>query len=74
MRRVSSYTQRLIANLNEIPRHEVLLNKITHRTITKLNGDRAYKILCFAMDPTRGQYQRLHKSFLNNSDFWIRIP
>ncbi len=54
--------------------HMVLLNKVVKRTITKLSGVIKTKFLYYAMDPLKGQYTSLSKSFLNNgTNFWFRI-
>ena len=62
---------KIFANLTGEQRHEVLLNKITERTIRKISGKVITKTLYYVMDPLKGQYTPINSSFLRTSNFWF---
>lgn len=65
---------KIFVNLNGNTRHEVLLNRITERTIVKISGRIVVKHLYYVMDPLKSQYHKISSRFLNGSNFWFWLP
>ena len=54
----------------QVPRHEVLMNKVTTKLMLRPNGNMIRKVFYYVMDPARGQYIRISPRSLHNANIW----